>query len=118
MRDSFPRIRVGIVRNAMTNNMMGTSITREAFLPAMVELCGMSNGARDADMPLTSTRLKRLAPITLPSDKEPCPFAREVMAVTSSGSEVPRATKVRAITDSGTPIAVAISVPLSTRKCL
>ena len=40
----------------------------------------------------------------------------EVIAVTSSGREVPNATKVSAITLSGTPIACAINVPLSTSK--
>ena len=52
--------------------------------------------------------------MTLPRDSAPCPLTREVMAVTSSGSEVPRATTVRAMTDSGTPRPAAITTPLST----
>ena len=90
------------------------SSTREAFCPKSTALWGTLKGARDTETPLTSTRLNRLAPITFPRERAPCPFTREVMAVTSSGREVPRATKVSAITDSGTPIAWAIRVPLST----
>ena len=61
-----------------------------------------------------------MALLTLPAlrrgKRAPWPLAREVMAVTSSGREVPRATKVRAITDSGTPRAWAMRVPLSTSR--
>ena len=52
----------------------------------------------------------------LPRDNRPCPLRREVIAVTSSGREVPRATKVRAITDSGTPNSPAMMMPLSTNR--
>ncbi len=47
---------------------------------------GISKGDNTAETPLTSTRLKRLAPITFPRERVPWPFVREVMAVTSSGN--------------------------------
>ncbi|MEI3411909.1 MAG: hypothetical protein V8Q57_00755 [Blautia sp.] len=93
----------GKVRNAITNSIRGISTTREEFIPAMTFPEGISKGDNTAETPLTSTRLKRLAPITFPRERAPWPFVREVMAVTSSGREVPSATNVRAITDSGTP---------------
>ena len=108
--------RAGTVRRSMTANITGRSMTREELMPMMVEFCGMLKGDTVMDMPLTSTRLNTLAPITLPSEREPWPFASEVIAVTSSGREVPSATKVRAMTDSGTPSACAIRVPLSTSR--
>ena len=85
-------------------------------MPKMVLPTGTSNGARVTDTPETSTRLKRFAPMILPTDSEPWPFTREVMAVTSSGRLVPRATKVRAMTVSGTPSSLAMMVPLSTSR--
>ena len=96
--------------------MTGNSSTSDALWPKSREFCGMVKGATVAETPLTSTRLNTFAPMTLPSESAPWPFASEVMAVTSSGSEVPSATKVSAITDSGTPSACAIRVPLSTSR--
>ena len=55
----------------MTASITGISSTSEALCPAMVELRGMEKGARVTDTPDTSTRLNRLAPITLPSDSAP-----------------------------------------------
>ena len=52
----------------------------------------------------------------LPSDNEPWPLISDVIAVTSSGSDVPRATTVSAITESGTPTFLAMIVPLSTKR--
>ena len=100
----------------MTKSITGMSITSDAFIPAICFSTGTAKGAMVTDTPLTNTRLNRFAPITLPSDKAPCPLTREVIAVTNSGSDVPRATKVSAITDAGTPRAVAIIVPLSTKR--
>lgn len=51
-----------------------------------------------------------------PNEREPCPLTSEVIAVTSSGSDVPKAIIVKAITDSGTPIAPAMITPLSTNR--
>lgn len=78
----------------MTINATGKSSTNEALCPKSVEFCGMENGAKETDTPLTRTRLKRLAPIIFPRERELCPLIKDVMAVTSSGKEVPRATKV------------------------
>ena len=50
----------------------------------------------------------------LPSDNAPQPLMSEVIAVTSSGREVPSATSVSAMTDSGTPSALARICALST----
>ena len=105
-RCSFPRMIPGKVRKAIAQNISGMSTTREAFIPATILLAGTAKGDKVTDKPDTSTRLNRFAPMILPSDKDPWPFAREVMAVTSSGKEVPRATKVSAMTLSGTPKAV------------
>ena len=82
----------------------------------MVFSWGTWKGDRVVDRPLTSTRLNRFAPTMLPRDRALWPFTREVMAVTSSGREVPRATKVRAMTDSGTPSPWAMRVPLFTSR--
>ena len=73
-------------------------------------------GASVTDTPLTSTRLNTFAPTMLPRDRSLQPLTSEVMAVTSSGREVPSATKVSAMTDSGTPSACAMRVPLSTSR--
>ena len=100
----------------MTASMTGRSSTRLELMPNSVALCGMVKGASVIDMPLTSTRLKTFAPTMLPSDRSLWPLTSEVMAVTSSGSEVPSATNVRAMTLSGTPRACAIRVPLSTSR--
>ena len=64
----------------MTANITGRSMTREELMPMMVEFCGMLKGDTVMDMPLTSTRLNTLAPMTLPSEREPWPFASEVIA--------------------------------------
>ena len=70
-RLSLPLIRAGRVSSSITANMTGISITSEAFMPAMVEFCGMLKGASVTDTPLTSTRLNTFAPMTLPSDSAP-----------------------------------------------
>ena len=70
-RLSLPLIRAGRVSRSITANMTGISITSEAFMPAMVEFCGMLKGASVTDTPLTSTRLNTFAPMTLPSDSAP-----------------------------------------------
>ena len=44
-RLSLPLIRAGRVSSSITANMTGISITSEAFMPAMVEFCGMLKGA-------------------------------------------------------------------------
>ena len=54
------------------------------------------------------------APRMLPTDIDVCFFTIAVIAVTSSGSDVPIATIVTAITRSDTPRIFASSVPLST----
>ena len=115
-RDSLPLMRDGMVRMAMTANITGMSTTREAFIPLMVFSTGMAKGEMVMAAPDTSTMLKRFAPMMLPSERALCPLMRAVMAVTSSGREVPRATMVRPMTEDGTPSASAIRVPLFTSR--
>ena len=91
-RWSFLVVRAGTVSSSMTLSMTGMSMTREALWPKRMLPTGTSKGARVTATPETSTRLKTLAPITLPIPREACPFFRLVMVVTSSGREVPRAT--------------------------
>ena len=76
---------------------------------------GIENGDKVIASPDTNTKLNRFAPIMFPRDKSPCPFISEVIAVTSSGKDVPKATNVKAITDSGTPKNSAIIVTLFTK---
>ena len=57
-----------------------------------------------------------LAPTTLPTDMDACFLTMDVMAVTSSGRDVPRATIVTAMIASDTPSILAISVPLLTNR--
>ena len=102
--------------NAMTNSMSGMSTRREALRPFISLSAGTWNGLIVMAIPLTSTRLNRFAPTMFPSDREEWPFTSDVMAVTSSGSDVPSAMKVRAMTDSGTPRPAAMIFPLSTRS--
>ena len=73
-RESLPLHRAGTVRMSITANITGRSMTSEELMPMIVELCGMLKGDTLMDIPLTSTRLNTLAPMTLPSDREPCPF--------------------------------------------
>lgn len=73
-RESLPLSRAGTVRRSMTANITGRSMTREELMPMMVEFCGMLKGDTVMDMPLTSTRLNTLAPMTLPSEREPWPL--------------------------------------------
>ena len=115
-RESFPRISAGIVTKAMARNISGRSITKDALCPRKSFSTGTENGRIVTDMPQTNTMLNKLAPTMFPSDRAAWPLARETMAVTSSGSEVPSATNVRAMTESGTPMRVASLVPLSTRR--
>ena len=115
-RDSLPRFSAGRVMIIMTASMTGISSTRLELMPNRVELCGTVKGASVTDIPLTSTRLNTFAPTMLPRDRSLQPLTNEVMAVTSSGREVPSATKVSAMTDSGTPSACAMRVPLSTSR--
>ena len=51
-----------------------------------------------------------------PNDNEEWPFFKALIAVTSSGRDVPSATRVRDITRSGTLSHLAITVPLSTSR--
>ena len=102
----------------MTPIITGSSNIKEAFMPNRTFPCGSVKGESDADVPVTRTKLKRFAPIIFPKDKEPCPFIREVTAVTNSGRLVPKAINVSAMTDSLTPNASAINVPLSINKLL
>ena len=69
--ESLPLISVGITNNDITKNITGISTTRDVLTPFMAELCGMAKGDKTVDTPLTSTRLNKLAPITLPSDNAP-----------------------------------------------
>ena len=116
-RLSSPFLRVGRHMIIITPSMMGRSMTRLELMPfRMVFSAGMAKGEMVMAVPLTRMMLNRLAPITLPRDREPWPFTRLVMAVMSSGRLVPRATMVRPMTESGTPRAAAILVPLSTRN--
>ena len=85
-------------------------------MPRMVFSTGIANGEMVMAVPDTRIRLKILAPMMFPSERALWPLARAVIAVTSSGREVPRATIVRPMTEDGTPRASAISVPLSTRS--
>ena len=120
--ESLPFIKIGTVSMSMRMILKGVSIRRAVKTsfpmktlvanPAFSKL----NGPIAIEAPLTSMRLKRLAPQIFPTESEPCPLISEVIAVTSSGSDVPSAIKVRAITVSGTPSASAIIIPLSTRK--
>ena len=107
---------MGTVRRVITPNITGMSITRDALIPPTSTPTGTEKGAIEIAIPLTSTRLKRFAPIRLPRDSAPRPFISDVIAVTSSGREVPSATKVSAITVSGTPKVVAMKVPLFTKR--
>ena len=90
-------------RIPITMNMTGISTAREELIPAMVRSAGIPKGAMVMARPDTSTMLKRFAPITLPRERAPWPLESAVMAVTSSGREVPRATMVSPMTESGTP---------------
>ena len=56
------------------------------------------------------------APRMLPTDIEDCFLTIAVIAVTSSGSDVPMATMVTAMMRSETPSSCASTVPLSTRR--
>lgn len=57
------------------------------------------------------------APITLPTDIEVCFLTTAVIAVASSGSDVPIATIVTPMIASETPHDAAMSLPLLTRSC-
>ena len=92
------------------------STIKDIGVPPRVVPAGTSKGRMVVATPETRTRLKRFAPMILPRESAPWPFIRAVIAVTSSGRDVPRATKVSEITVSGTPIAAAIAIPLSTRR--
>ena len=81
---------------------------KSTFLKILSGALETTNGEIVTAAPETSTKLKMFAPIILPSDSAPCPLASAVIAVTSSGKEVPSATKVSAITVSGTPSSVAM----------
>ena len=101
-------IKAGIVNIPITASITGISRTRDALIPAIVFPIGTANGAIVTAIPLTRTKLNRFAPIRFPRDNAPFPFISEVIAVTSSGREVPRATNVREITVCGTPHCSAI----------
>ena len=110
----FPIIKVGIHSISITNNVTGTSTKSEAFIPFIIFDVGKLNGDIVIDNPDTRTTLKKFAPTMFPSDKLLCPLIIEVMAVDSSGKDVPSANIVIPITDSGTPNLCAIKVPFST----
>ena len=107
---------MGIVSIPITVNITGISIIKDALIFPIVTPMGRLNGAIDIAIPLTKTKLKRFAPIKFPSESAPLPLTREVIAVTSSGREVPIDIKVSEITVSGTPKALAIICPFSTRR--
>ena len=108
----------GTANISIERSITGISITNDELIPVCKNVfsTGIANGLIVIAIPQTKIILNRLAPITFPSDKLLWPFAKEVIAVTSSGSEVPKAINVRAITDSGTPSHSAILVPLSTNS--
>ena len=68
-RFSLPLHRAGTVRISITASMTGSSSTRLELMPNRVALCGTVKGASVTETPLTSTRLKTLAPTTLPSER-------------------------------------------------
>ena len=80
---------------SITANIIGTSTIRLEFTPKIVDESGKENGESVTATPKTRTILKRFAPIILPTESALCPFISAVIAVTSSGKDVPRATKVR-----------------------
>ena len=96
--DNFLRVSAGIVKNAITNSITGISIMSDELIPAICVLLGTGKGETVEATPLTKTKFKIFAPITLPSESAPCPLTIDVMAVTSSGNDVPMATNVSAIT--------------------
>ena len=57
------------------------------------------------------------APIMLPTANSPCPRLTAVIAVTSSGSEVPNATSVAEMMCFGTPILSAMMLTVGIRTC-
>ena len=57
------------------------------------------------------------APIILPTANSPCPRLTAVIAVTSSGSEVPNATNVNDMIDSGTLNLIARTLTAGMRIC-
>ena len=71
-RRSFLEARVGKIIRAITPNMTGISKTRDIFRPVSSRVFsqGTSKGARETATPETSTRLKTLAPMTLPTPRE------------------------------------------------
>ena len=55
----------------ITRSITGISITSDEFIPATRPDTGRSNGFMATAAPLTSTRLKILAPMIFPRDSEP-----------------------------------------------
>ena len=114
--NNLPLINAGITIINITMNIKGISTNSAAFIPNSNLSAGIENGESVIAKPDTKTKLNKFAPIMLPNDNNPWPFINDVIAVTSSGKDVPKATNVKAITDSGTPRNSAIIVPLSTRR--
>ena len=100
----------------ITVNAIGTSTKSDELIPLIILDVGMLKGPRIEAIPVTKTTLKKFAPMTFPSDRLLCPLTNAVIAVESSGKDVPRARIVIAMTDSGTPNFLAIKVPLSTSR--
>ena len=90
-RFSLPVASAGKQSSDITPSMTGISIRSEELMPISVFSAGTENGEIVMAAPLTRTILKRLAPMILPRLSAPCPLRREVMAVMSSGREVPKA---------------------------
>lgn len=70
-RESFCFIRVGTVKISITTSITGISIINEELIPLIKPDTGTAKGLIVIAAPLTRTRLKRLAPIMLPSESEP-----------------------------------------------
>lgn len=70
-RESFSLISVGTVKISITASITGISIIKEELIPLIKPETGSAKGLIVIATPLTSTRLKRFAPIILPSESEP-----------------------------------------------
>ena len=70
-RESFCFIIVGTVSMSITVSITGISRTSEELIPLIKPEHGTVNGFIVIAVPLTRTKLKRLAPIILPSESEP-----------------------------------------------
>ena len=69
--ESLPRQSAGNIIKDITINITGISKTKDVLMPNNCDEAGTGNGESTVDTPLTSTRLKRFAPMMLPSESDP-----------------------------------------------